>query len=77
MTTPDPVAESLEARVTELEIQLEQRAELVRELNEVVIEQGRELAALRRELDELKARQDAAAADDRPDPSDEPPPPHY
>jgi uncharacterized coiled-coil protein SlyX len=68
---------SLDDRVTELEIQLEHRSELVRELNEVVIEQGRELAALRRELTEMKAQQAVASADDRPDPAEEPPPPHY
>jgi uncharacterized coiled-coil protein SlyX len=49
----------------------------VRELNEVVIEQGRELAALRRALTEMKAQQAVASADDRPDPAEEPPPPHY
>jgi uncharacterized coiled-coil protein SlyX len=66
----------LEARVTELEIQLELRAELVRELNDVVIEQGRELGVLRLRVDELETRASAQVADERPDPKDESPP-HY
>ncbi len=67
----------LEARVTELEVQLELRSETIRELNDVVIRQNKDAERLRRELEALRLRQDAIEKDGPRPATEEPPPPHY
>ena len=64
---------SEEERVTELEVRYTLQQELLRQLSDVVLQHGRELDALRRELDLLRSRQHDAPT---PASADELPP-HY
>jgi uncharacterized coiled-coil protein SlyX len=61
------------ARLTELELRYTLQQELLRQLNDVLVEQSRELDSLRRELERLKSR-----LSDGPGPLDpDERPPHY
>ncbi len=67
----------MEERLTEIEIQLAQQAETIRALHEVLVDQQRTLDALRAELVRLAGLVAGEDLGERPDPRDEPPPPHY
>ncbi len=69
----DPMHE-IEQRVTELEIQLELKSDHVRELNDAVATQSREIAVLSQKLKELLG---AGSKEGLTSPAEEPPPPHY
>ena len=62
-----------EDRITELEMRYMLQQELLHELSDVVLKQGRQLDVLRRELELLRSRQQeatsSASAEERP--------PHY
>ncbi len=62
-----------EERITELEVRYTLQQDLFHKLSDVVLQQGREIDALRRALELLRSRQSdgtsAAAADEKP--------PHY
>ena len=60
-------------RITELELRYTLQQELLRQLSDVVLQHGRELDQLRRELERLRNRQHEAPAPFSPDER----PPHY
>lgn len=62
-----------EERITELEMRYMLQQDLVRQLSDVVLQHGREIAQLRRELELLRSRQH-----DAPHPANQDEkPPHY
>ena len=63
----------MEERMTELEMRYMLQQELIQQLSDVVLQQGRELDALRRQLELLRSRQNEAPG---PAASEEKPP-HY
>jgi len=64
----------MDERVKELEIKVTYQERLLEELNQAVIEQGKELDGLRRKLALLT---DRVKAHERPDEVPDEPPPHY
>lgn len=75
--TDHPTHTALEQRVTELETRLAFQEETIAQLNDALSQARLELVAqtglLRRVMDDLRH----ARSGQFPDPSDEPPPPHY
>jgi len=66
--------QDLERRVIELEIQLELRGEHIRELNDAVTSQAREITTIGNKLKDLLS---TGLKDTAPAAGEEPPPPHY
>ena len=62
-----------EERLIELELRYTLQQDLLRQLSDVVLEQGRELDRLRRELELVRSRQHEAPSPFAPDER----PPHY
>jgi len=75
--TQDDSTTGLDARVTELETRLAFQEETIAQLNDALsqarLELGAQTGLLRRVMDDLRQ----ARTVQFPDPSDEPPPPHY
>ena len=75
--TQDDSTSGLDARVTELETRLAFQEETIAQLNDALsqarLELGAQTGLLRRVMDDLRQ----ARTVQFPDPSDEPPPPHY
>jgi SlyX protein len=63
----------MEERIVELEIRYTHQQRMLEELSEVVLEQGRALERLGRELETLRGRVEAGSEEE---PANEPPP-HY
>jgi len=64
----------MEDRVIELEIKISHQEHLLETLNQVIIEQGKELDGLKRRVELLTDRVKAAA---QPEQEPDEPPPHY
>ncbi len=67
----------MEARLTDLEIQVTHQERLIEELNGVVFEQQQQIERLSVELELLKRQVLSLAPSDTRLPSEEEPPPHY
>lgn len=70
------MSENLERRLIELEQRLSFSERMAEDLSGVVIEQGRRIDTLGKQLDELRKRFEETATW-QPSPQDERPPPHY
>jgi SlyX protein len=64
-------------RLVKLETLIAFHEETLRELSDVLHQQQQTIDALVRRLNHAESRLKDAELEDRPDPADEPPPPHY
>lgn len=73
------MSDTLESRITELEIRLSHQDDTVQSLNQIVIEQQARIETLQHQVEQLRLRLVEALEHQGPgiDPSQEPPPPHY
>jgi len=69
--------ESIEARITDLEMRFMGQEATIQDLNDVIYSQQKEIDKLSSELERLKDQVKAGAASIIRDPSEETPPPHY
>lgn len=68
---------NLEERIIELEIRYTHQSDTIEHLSSVIRLQERAIEALRAEIKELRARQEAAAAEAQAVKPPHEPPPHY
>jgi len=71
------MSDTLEPRITELEIRLSHQDDTVQSLNQIVIEQQACIETLQHQIENLRLRLAEAMEGPGIDPSQEPPPPHY
>jgi len=68
-------SEDLQYRIRILEEKFEYQERTIDDLNEVIIEQQKQLNALEEQMERLRTL--LTAIQDRPDEGQDPPPPHY